>query len=509
MMTLFIFANRKNKLMPSQKQDFSFPGQTAEQLLQIAYGTFLDLDWIPKYAGPGAIIGYTPQSWNKYYDEVLVEAADGALTITSSLVHNESFDLMGKNKKHINDFITAFEKVKAGDIKSEWIDALAQLRQETSSMVTEQTKNAEEVNTIMKMTTGSRYVTYAIIAINVIIFVAMIASGVNLFAPSGVDILKWGANYGPLTQSGDWWRLLTSTFVHIGVIHLLFNMYALYMAGVYLESMLGKLRYTIAYLSCGIFASMASLIWHTEPVPSAGASGAIFGIYGVFLALLLTNLIPKQMRMALLQSIGVFVVFNLVYGMQAGIDNAAHIGGLISGLIIGFVYYLSLRKPEGDKKGHLSTIAIVAVTIFATWFYLSNTSSPVTRQETRNRIQEESARDAGKYFKKLDQFSEIDKRCVAIINDSTLGETEVLNRLNNLTPEWNNARVIIVEMKNLDLSDLSKRKIELLEEYTEARIEEVSAYAAYLTEKKPSHLLQLSEAREKIITVLNKMDQLR
>ena len=495
--------------MPSQKQDFSFPGTTADHLLLIAYGTFLELNWIPKYAGPGAIIGYTPQAWSKYYDEVLVEAADGALTITSSLVHNESFDLMGKNKKHINDYITAFEKVKAREINPEWVDAVAQLRQETSSIVTEQTKNTEEAEKIMKMATGSRYATYAIIGINVIVFVAMIVSGVNLFAPSGVDILKWGANYGPLTLSGDWWRLLTSTFVHIGVIHLLFNMYALYMAGVYLESMLGKLRYTIAYLSCGIFASIASLVWHSEPVPSAGASGAIFGIYGVFLALLLTNLIPKQMRMSLLQSIGVFVVFNLIYGMQAGIDNAAHIGGLISGIIIGFVYYLSLRRADEDKKNNATTITIVAVTIFATWLYLSNSSSSVTRQETRNRIKEESAKDAGKYFQKLDEFSEIDKRCVAIINDSTLGETELLNRLNNLTPEWNKARVIVIEMKNLDVSDLSKKKIDLLEEYTKARTEEVTAYAAYLTEKKPGHLLQLSEAREKIIDALNKLDQLK
>ncbi len=495
--------------MPSQKQDFSFPGTTAEQLLLIAYATFKDLDWIPKYAGPAAIIGYTPQSWNKYYDEILVEAADGVLTITSSLVHNESFDLMGKNKKHINDFITAYEKVKAGEIKPEWSDAVAQLRQETATMVTEQTRNGAEADKMMKIATGSRYVTYAIIGLNVIVFVAMIANGVNLFAPSGIDILKWGGNYGPLTLSGDWWRLLTSTFVHIGIIHLLFNMYALYMAGVYLEPLLGKIRYTIAYLSCGIFASIASIIWHSEPVTSAGASGAIFGIYGVFLALLLTNLIPKQMRLSLLQSIGVFVVFNLVYGMQSGIDNAAHIGGLISGIIIGFVYYLSLRTVNGGKKGNLATIAIIAVTIVATWFYLANTSSPVTRQQTRNELQEASAKDASKYFAKLDEFSEIDKRCVAIINETTLAEPELLNNINKLMPEWNNAMAIIQEMKNLDVSDLSKRKIKLLEEYTEARRQEVTAYTAYLTEKSPGNLLQLSEVREKISNTLNNMSQLK
>ena len=88
--------------MPSQKQQFSFPGQTTDQLLLFAYGTFLELGWTPKYAGPNAIVGYTPRGWNKNDDEILVEAADGIMSVTSSLVHNESFDMMGKNKKHIN-----------------------------------------------------------------------------------------------------------------------------------------------------------------------------------------------------------------------------------------------------------------------------------------------------------------------------------------------------------------------------------------------------------------------
>src|SRR5678809_608301 len=101
-------------------------------------------------------------------------------------------------------------------------------------------------------------------------------------------------------------------------------------------------KYIIAYLATGIFASLASLWWHSEGINSAGASGAIFGLYGVFLALLFTNLIPKQVRSALLQSIGIFVVFNIVYGMRSGIDNAAHIGGLLTGMLIGFIFYLEL-----------------------------------------------------------------------------------------------------------------------------------------------------------------------
>src|SRR4030095_16966119 len=132
--------------MPSQKQGFSFPGQTADQLLLFAYGAFLELGWTPKYAGPNAIVGYTPRSWNKYDDEILVEAVDEAMSVTSSLVHNESFDMMGKNKKHIKDFMEALEKVRSSEVKPEWTEAIESLRAQTAETVTVQTKQAEEVD---------------------------------------------------------------------------------------------------------------------------------------------------------------------------------------------------------------------------------------------------------------------------------------------------------------------------------------------------------------------------
>ena len=116
--------------MPSQKQEFSFPGLTTEQLLLLAYGAFLELGWMPKYAGPNAIIGYTPRSWNKYDDEILVEATDEIMSVKSSLVHNESFDMMGKNKKHIKDFIGAFEKVRSSAPKPAWTTAIENLRKQ-------------------------------------------------------------------------------------------------------------------------------------------------------------------------------------------------------------------------------------------------------------------------------------------------------------------------------------------------------------------------------------------
>ena len=221
--------------MPSQKQEFSFPGKTTDQLLEIAYGTFSELGWTPKYAGPNVIVGYTPRSSFKHEDEIIVEAEEETMWVTSSLVHNESFDLMGRNKKHIRDFITTFEKVRATVPRSEWAEAIEELRQQTVQTATDGTKEVEEINKVMNLSGSNLYVTYGIIAINVIVFVLMAIDGAEIFkVTNGLVHIKWGSNETGLTLSGEWWRLISSVFIHFGIIHLAMNLYALYMAGVYL-----------------------------------------------------------------------------------------------------------------------------------------------------------------------------------------------------------------------------------------------------------------------------------
>jgi rhomboid protease GluP len=113
---------------------------------------------------------------------------------------------------------------------------------------------------------------------------------------------------------------------------------------------LGKTRYAIIYLTTGILASLSSLYFH-EPAVSIGASGAIFGLYGVFLSLLLTNVFPKDFSKAFLVSTLIFIGYNLLMGFAgAGIDNAAHIGGLLSGFIIGIILYPQLKRQAGDEQ---------------------------------------------------------------------------------------------------------------------------------------------------------------
>src|SRR6188474_1534538 len=497
--------------MPSQKQEFSYPGLTSERLLLFSYGAFLELGWTPKYAGPNAVIGYTPRSWNKYDDEILVEAADEIMSVKSSLVHNESFDMMGRNKKHIKDFIEAFEKVRSLAPNPEWTSAIENLRTQTVQTVTEETKQAEEINKVMKLSGSNLYATYAIIGINVIVFILMAINGAGVFAPNAFVHIDWGSNFSPLTLSGDWWRLFTCIFIHFGIIHLVMNSYALYMAGVYLEPMLGKTKYIIAYLATGIFASLASLWWHSDVVNSAGASGAIFGLYGIFLALLFTNLIPKQMRSSLLQSIGVFVVFNLIYGVKSGIDNAAHIGGLLSGMIIGLIFYPLLKKEVKGTKSNLPLLAIIAATVLSAWMYLNSPGNKIGREEREaalNELREVVSPDAGRFIKKINQFAESDKAIVDIFKDGLQDYSSWLNKNEErLNREFGKAAAIIAELKRYNVSAPAKKKINLLEELLDARKEQVSIIKQLVQEDNPANQLKLAEIRNKQAEILAELNK--
>ena len=196
------------------------------------------------------------------------------------------------------------------------------------------------------------YITPILINLNLLVFIAMIIAGFGFVSFKGDDLLNWGANYKPVTTDGQWWRLLTNTFMHGGIMHILANMYGLLFVGIFLEPLLGKTEYLLIYLTTGILASIASIWWYDATV-SVGASGAIFGLYGFFLATLLLKVSPPDFGKAFLTSTLVFVGFNLLMGFTGGIDNAAHIGGLLSGLVIGLVMSRQLKQQveitTGDK----------------------------------------------------------------------------------------------------------------------------------------------------------------
>lgn len=185
---------------------------------------------------------------------------------------------------------------------------------------------------------GSHFATSIIIDLNIVVFLLMVFSGISIISPKGLDLLYWGANRRTETLNGDWWRLLTSMFLHGGIMHIILNIFGLVLGGLFVEPIFGRIRYFVLYLISGLCGSLASIWWYDNTI-SVGASGAIFGLYGSILGLLLTDAFPKNNRKGIFIMIGAYIAINLVMGLAGGIDNAAHIGGLISGAISGFLLY--------------------------------------------------------------------------------------------------------------------------------------------------------------------------
>lgn len=189
------------------------------------------------------------------------------------------------------------------------------------------------------------FITPIIMNLNILIFLIMVISGLGVVTFKGIDLLHWGANYGPYTTNDQWWRLLTSIFLHGGLMHIMANMVGLLFVGIFLEPLLGRTKYLIVYLLTGILANVTSLWWYTATV-SIGASGAIFGLYGLFLAFMLLKVFSKEFSKAFLVSTLIFVGYNFLMGLSGGIDNAAHIGGLTSGFVIGLILTPSLKAKS-------------------------------------------------------------------------------------------------------------------------------------------------------------------
>ncbi|MCF3111965.1 rhomboid family intramembrane serine protease [Niabella sp. CC-SYL272] len=359
-------------LSPKYTQDVSLDNFSREQFLVIALEAAKKLNWNIGNISETGFVAYTKFSAKSWSEAIELTIENREARLKSECTGNQVVD-WGKNKENIENLLSTVNEIK-NDFTPQM---LAQRYEELQPALTGTSPaggpppvtktNFAGFLSFFKPTKGY-FITPILIDLNIVIFLLMIASGVNILVPDSGSLISWGANFRPITLSGEWWRLVTSCFIHIGIFHLFMNLYALLYIGLLLEPLLGTTRFAAAYLLTGIAASVTSLWWHDLTV-SAGASGAIFGLYGVFLALLTTNHIEKSARKAFLTSIGVFVGYNLLNGLKGGIDNAAHIGGLISGLLIGYAYFPGL-KHTGNKNQEYKTTGILAVLVLSVSFYI-------------------------------------------------------------------------------------------------------------------------------------------
>src|SRR5206468_9442171 len=192
--------------------------------------------------------------------------------------------------------------------------------------------------------------TQVIVGINVLVFIGMLLTGVSPLSPRPMQLVMWGANFAPLSLGSQPWRMLASNYVHIGIIHIFFNMWCLWNLGRLAERIFDRWTYLLVYTASGIGGSLASLWWHPRGI-GAGASGAIFGLAGALIAVLYLGKLPiaKEALKPTLKSLISFAAYNLFFGLVPGIDNAAHLGGLATGLGLGAVMAGGFSEPLEDR----------------------------------------------------------------------------------------------------------------------------------------------------------------
>ncbi len=449
-----------------------------EEVMGNIYLSLQELQWNIQYGGETSLLANTAISGSKG-QQILCLINEEGLVVSSEMIHNEVADVLGKNKKNTRLFEETYQKITAQTDPATTETALYELsllRIQTIDKIEVEEREAAEIDAAMNLSKSNLYVTYGIIALNILIFIAMIIDGAGLFTPNALVHLKWGSNYSPLTLTGDWWRLISSIFIHFGIIHLLMNMYCLYTVGVYLEPMLGKLRYLAAYLCTGLLASLVSLWWHAgEPVNSAGASGAVFGMYGVFLALLTSNLIPKKVKDELLKSILLFIAFNLLYGLKGGIDNSAHIGGLLSGFVFGYGLVWTIKKEREERPVNWLLPLLVIISVGSAAFYLQqNKGSQTDRIALLKELKNSAYADEEKLNNQLLQFDEVNESLQKVLNEEGVPFAELSVLLSDSGVALiNKANNILARGKNFDISPTQKEKVNLLIEYVELRNEEL------------------------------------
>ena len=192
-------------------------------------------------------------------------------------------------------------------------------------------------------------VTLLLIGANLLVFGLMLGNGAGLWHAQNSIQLAWGANFGPATQDGQWWRLGSALFLHFGLIHLAMNLWALWDGGQLVERMFGHLRFMIIYIASGLCGNLLSLVIQGNEAVSGGASGAIFGVYGALLVFVWRErqqLNPGEFRWLFWGALG-FSAVSITLGLIIpGIDNSAHIGGLIAGCLLGMLFGRALTTSS-------------------------------------------------------------------------------------------------------------------------------------------------------------------
>jgi membrane associated rhomboid family serine protease len=338
-----------------------------EKVRAILFRIMEDLNWSMSYFSDDMFIGHTRFSVRSAGEEIRVKLENDMLIFKSECIGIQPLGF-GKNISNYRKFLKRFTELNLILNETSQIEIESRIVEWKLDEVNNQqdiTQSKENLTDLISIFFSEKdfFFTSKILAINIFIFILMYMLG--SFEPEYYmeSIYQFGGVHRGLINEGQWWRLISAVFVHGSFLHLFFNMYAFLYPSLILEPLLGRFKFLILYLVLGIIASLSSVAFHLNTI-SVGASGAIFGLFGVVFSLSIFNIIQKRIRISLIISIAIFTAYNLYPVEGSQIDNPAHLGGFFGGIILGTLLSWHLKMTTFSKKILPLAISFVFLVIY-------------------------------------------------------------------------------------------------------------------------------------------------
>lgn len=455
------------------------------EIFSIAENACKNLEWEYLVVDEKTFTATTPTNWTLNEEIITIQPENDMILFKSK---SENLELLeaGRNQRNIDEeLLPAFKKAK------EQLNTL-QLQSASSTIKTETLKQLKTGNRIDtgKMTFGFRdhEVTFLLIALKVIFFIVMVLKGASFPDPSAADILSWGGSMRAYITGGEWWRLAVAIFVPVSFVQLIVNIVAIYFIGLMVESILGKAKFLIAFLTAGVLANFVSIIKYNDTV-IAGASGAIFGLYGVFLAFATTRYINRRFPKVWLLSIVAYVVFSITISVSADVYNAINFSGLIAGICIGYAFYFFHYKRNIARAGGTRiSVEILLVTALVIFLYVRSDRNDSIRFEKAvmrlNRIEVKAMTQMQRL-----QYTKSNEEAATILRDSTL-------------PEWQRFKTELNKTNKYKLNGELTAKRKLLNQYAGMRIKQTDLIYQSVknsSNRYDSQIEMISDSIDKII----------
>ena len=463
-------------------------GLTVWEVFSIAETACKKLEWEYLIADEHTFTASTPPNWTLTEETISIVIKGDQILFKSQ---SESIDLYeaGKNKKNIEELLLPlFMQIKDSVDK----DELKVMAQTLKAQTLKQLKSGNRIDS-EKITFGIKdhEVTFFLMLVNVVVFGIMFFRGVNMAHPSAGDITKWGGNVKELVAAGEWWRLVTNLFVQIGVLQLLVNLFGLYFIGIMVESILGRVKYLIAYLCGGTLASLISIYLEGGGV-TAGASAAIAAMYGVFVAFATTSYINKKFNWSWFVCLLAYAFFNIKEDSNVLVDHSANLFGFIAGILIGYLFYFfHFRRNRARAGGTRISFEILGITALLIFLFIKNRENDSPAFERAIMKLNQIELKAVTQLQRL-QIAESNNAAYKLLRDSTL-------------PQWKLFQKELEKTDRYTLDEKFKLKRQLLHNYAELRYRQTELIYKSIKNETTQYDPEIDEVSKKIEGIIDEL----